>query len=600
MANILGMVSKGIPQEGRDLLNRMQDKLLVFPWLKTTIFDNRTLAVNIAAIRAAPVTSIKSAAGDYSFVIGHMFPELPQSQNPAEYLLSLFTARGINAFEANGDFYLAGIHTARGELLLSTDTMGIFPLYYSTHKDSLIFSTTPSIIKQALKTTPGVSTEGLVGILLTMHMVGEQTVWERIYRAKAGHVLQWSKEGELRSHPVNVVSPSNDHFGKSLQDCQHLYHGTLADICRFPSGNIALLLSGGMDSRLVAGYMAHNHKSGFPCYTLGTATDNEFYCAAGVAKELLLSHIGIPVGDSIEDQSIRLAELQAGMESLSNGFNDLSWWDVVGKAKGTNTTLYNGFVGDPAMGGSHIPWAYDKDLDDYVFQMMFTENNKWGLTPDQINKLFLPGQLGSTVENNIETLRSMYDNNDGLPFQQAWMYDLLNRQRFHVGACIWRLSFSLWPRTPFADKRLLNLSAGMPGSTMLERWTQRNILRTKFPALAKLPLDRNSADISPLTNPSRSARIKLNIHKLALERLRLKQNETRYYYRVFDLNNPVWRSIRKHSTRCHTPLPAMLDPTEYKTLILEDRESVALEDGITGASRIKTLLALNFLTDTKL
>ena len=86
----------------------------------------------------------------------------------------------------------------------------------------------------------------------------------------------------------------------------------------------------------------------------------------------------------------------------------------------------------------------------------------------------------------------------GLAAQKAWLFDLHHRQRLHVGAASWRLSFGAWPTMPYADAELLHVMAGMAPPAFAERCAQNNMLSEKFPQLAALPLDRGGPDTRPV------------------------------------------------------------------------------------------------------
>jgi asparagine synthase (glutamine-hydrolysing) len=598
MANFLGLINSNSCQEKNTLFEQLKNEIKLFPWLTSTHCEHDDFSLEMAAISNAPLFISENNQGDYCLVLGNMFPALP-NKNQAEWLLNRYQDLKIEAFNADGDFYFACIHLANGDIVLGTDSLGIFPVYYAAINNSLFFSTAPNLIRNALEKKPSLDIQGLVGHLLTMHVVGEQTLWQQIYRMTAGEVFIWNTEKGLRSLPINKLLCTTDYFDKSLEDCQHYFDQTLADVTRPTSSNVALLLSGGLDSRLIVGYLTQKHKTQPICYTLGSVNDNEYYCARKIAKQLSLSHTRIAIDDDAE-KFVDLAYLQLKTESLANGFNDLSWWTAVTDIKEGGYHQFNGFLGDSSIGGSHIPWAYDKEIGTFTFDKMFGSINKWGLTPDQVTKLILPEVLGDSIEANLDSLRAQFEGNIGLPYQRAWYYDLTNRQRFHVGASSWRLSFSMWPIIPFANKKLLRLAAGMPGAVIMKRAAQQHMLIHKFPHLAVLPMDRNSMDLSPLCRPPLLARvcqkIDQKIHTLKASR----QNESRYYYRVYDLNNKNWTRIRKEAVKDLSGLAGIMNLDYYKTITQNQNSALQLVDVIVSASPIKTLLGLSLLLNSEI
>ena len=397
MANIFGLINNTTGQEKNSIFEKLKNEIRLFQWLKSTGCNHGNLSLEVAAISNAPLFISENSQGDYCLVLGNMFRDLP-NKNHAELLLNRFQDVNLQAFDSEGDFYFACIHLANGDILLSTDSLGIFPLYYSSTRDSFFFSTSPNLIRKSLAKTPSLNIQGLVGHLLTMHIVGEDTLWQQIYRMNAGDVIIWNAEKGLKSFSINKLLCTMDYFDKPLDECYYYFDQELTAATKPISNNIALMLSGGLDSRLIAGYLSQRHGTSPYCYTLGSNNDNEYYCAHKVTKKLSLPHRRIPIDDHDVEKFLDLAYLQINTESLANGFNDLSWWEAVTNVKDSGYNLFNGFLGDASMGGSHIPWAYDNTSKTFVFDKMFNHINNWGLTPVQISKLIPPQVLDNFIE----------------------------------------------------------------------------------------------------------------------------------------------------------------------------------------------------------
>jgi asparagine synthase (glutamine-hydrolysing) len=175
------------------------------------------------------------------------------------------------------------------------------------------------------------------------------------------------------------------------------------------------------------------------------------------------------------------------------------------------------------------------------------------------------------------------------------MFDMIHRVRFHTAASVaWRLSFGAWPVMPYADREIMEAAFGMPAASMMDRRAQQNLLWHHFRALAKLPLDRNSSDTSPLIG-SFYWRNSNRLRKYVINRLSRNRNaERRYYYRVFDINNPGWSAVRQEAEQFRTKAEKLFNPAVLREFLPPPNVSIPLSDGIVDASGRKTLLGLMF------
>jgi asparagine synthase (glutamine-hydrolysing) len=230
------------------------------------------------------------------------------------------------------------------------------------------------------------------------------------------------------------------------------------------------------------------------------------------------------------------------------------------------------------------------------FEGFFRRINRSGLPPGLLKRLLRPEVFGDLVEDTVARIRATYTGYAGLESHRAWCFDLHHRQRFHVGRSLWPLSFGTWPVLPTLDRDLLSLCGGFPASTLAERRAQDEILCTRFPDLAALPLDRNSYNTEPLRPRlrhllGRSVRSRLSTLSLAGPS-RDHTIERRYYYRVYDINGPGWVAIRHQAEQCRDGVLDLLDRRTLEQVLPSPETVTHFEDPIVEPSGMKLLLAL--------
>ncbi|HZP82314.1 MAG TPA: asparagine synthase-related protein [Chthonomonadaceae bacterium] len=546
-----------------------------------------------AALPSTPLSEAILEDGTATFVLGSQGRSPDAADSDAACLLRQVQQYGPSVLTGQNGYYLACQFSPTGRVALGTDTLGLFPLYYRATGTTLVFSTTPAVFACLPGFTPRLSIAGLVGILLTMHLLGGQTLWEGVRRLGAGAALEWQPGRGAREIAGQALALSEAHFDEPYEAHYARFDYLLEQAVRREANGqpVALMLSGGLDSRLLAGYL-NEAVGACTAWTLGDKSDLEMQMARRVARCLGWSQtcIGIEWSDFVERAWRRIEG-----EHLANGFNDLSNELAVGPLRRQAAPVFVGLLGDVVVGGCHIPFSYDAQKQTHTFDRLFAHVNRYGFSPEAIRGLIRPEVLGDSLDSVLSDLRATHDSYQGHPFQRVWYFDLQHRQRFHVASIAFRLAQGAWPVLPYADRAILEAAAGMPAETFQDRRVQYDQICRRFPALAALPLDRNSFDTSPVR--FRSAldayyhatvgRVSRRLRRLLNER---RGVESRYYFRVFDINNPGWTAVRQEAEKHRHEVEGLFRPEALRALLPPPEVPIALSDGIIDSTRLKTLL----------
>jgi asparagine synthase (glutamine-hydrolysing) len=215
------------------------------------------------------------------------------------------------------------------------------------------------------------------------------------------------------------------------------------------------------------------------------------------------------------------------------------------------------------------------------------------LRPETLKQLLRPEVFGDLVEETIGRIRADYNVLGERDSYRAMRFQLYNRSRFHVGINAWSMSFGAWPVLPLLDRNLFECLGGIPTASLSDRLLQNELVATRFPELAALPLDRNIMDPFPLRPRFRSLLgwYLLGRHARALHRT-LHGGEQRYYYRIYDINNPGWVAIRRQAEPYRDRVAPLFNMDVLSELLPPPDAPLRLEDGVRDASGRKTLLGL--------
>jgi len=558
------------------------------PWLTHTDTRLGRLSLSLDSAPKTPYSTFQDSGGRSIFVLGDILPNTKIETDNAAWLNQQCLEHGPEMLGRQNGYYLAGMIDEHDAVYLAADQLGLMPLYYWAGPEHICFSTSPN----AFLSHPGFTAKpdlmGIAGILMTMHATGNRTTWQDVKRLPPGHLLRWRKGEGITLSDVNSLKAHDSYFGWPQSRCQNLIQNSFNEaVQRLDKlGETSVLLSGGLDSRLVAGCLRWHARYKVPVVTLGESTDYEMQCARGVAASLGWPMHPVPVdlGDYPS-----WAPIQARLEGMQTSFGEFMWWQATERAQALKPRIMTGLLGDPIMGGSMIARDIDLESGQHTFAAQFARSNRYGYPSEIISRLTGEPGLGEAV---AEELQKTWANFDGLPFQKCWLFDMQHRLRLHVGAVAWRLSFGAWPTCPYTDRDMLRIMAGMAAPAFAERRVQNSMLRNKFPKLAALPLDRGGPDMRPLA-PQPMWRLKHYLSsRFSMLRPGAGQIEKRQYVRHFDINGPGWQAIRQLAEGHRSQMGNLFNPDVLEEMLPLYEHPLSTPDAVVDGARYKTMMGL--------
>jgi hypothetical protein len=288
--------------------------------------------------------------------------------------------------------------------------------------------------------------------------------------------------------------------------------------------------------------------------TEGSNTDNEMKCAKQVAETLGFKHVQFHIG---YNNFQKYSDLNANWQHLSEGFAGVSMWRFYTQLREETSHVITGFSGDSIF-GTLVDRSLTSQDRNSSFNVFFKSINTDAFTPNALRKL-LKKDYSDLISRNLQEIKENYDKYPGLEFQRIWGFGLNQRTRFHDLSGIWALSLGAWPIMPFADHKILETVGGLPIESLANRRIERELVRTKFPKLAKLDLAVGDAMTTFPIREGFQHKVKQRIYgtagiwKLAvlseMRDLLLIQlrGERRYWQRQFKFDSPEWITVRKQA-----------------------------------------------------
>ena len=593
MANFIGLIDPDVDRRKR-FIRVIEPKLPLVDGLIGGQINAEDCCVVWAANESAPIDSVADDKG-LSVILGEAIQQGTGLHLDAKKIRAHFAHVKEKTPEACDGFHVSLVYESSRGIVIGTDPLGLFPVYYYATDQVLLVGSSPELFRYHPVFKLELNPAGLVGILLTNGLVDGQTLFRGVSRLSSRSILCWQKQTEAKEIAQFEWPLSMRHYDLPFSAHIDLIHDTLNTLIRRYASNtqrVGLLLSGGRDSRMLGGYLKQNNADVI-ALTLGQATDIDRQCARRVAECLGFEHNCTDVDYA---DYARCAKMSVQWEHLTSGLNNITDWVAYGKFRGTAPRFALGALCDAIIGGSNIVPAYSKETGKLSFDQLFKSINKRGIPLNILQSLLRQEVFGDLKNETLARCQELYNGYSEHEAQRGFCFSLEHHERFHVGSMAWACSFSAWPVLPFCDLALLNVACGMPAASLAERRLQDSILCSYFKKLASLPLDHNNYETTPLlleTGPLLQLCLQSLLNRFGLSTGRKStrvKKEQRYHYRIWDLNNPGWFSVRREVEKYREYASAYFNRNVFDKVLPPPDQPFTYDSVVWEASGPKLLL----------
>ena len=359
------------------------------------------------------------------------------------------------------------------------------------------------------------------------------------------------------------------------------------------------MLSGGLDSRLLAGCLAD---LGIPtrAVTFGRPQDYEVRAATAVAARLGLPLERISTEDSDGDFTDRMRQA-ARFSQLSSGPGGDDF--AVGLRAATAARFsWSGIPFDWVFEPISNHNGYDPMTRTWSFDGLVSMVNTWGVPVARLPALLRTdgdALLGAV----LGRLERFCTTGPLPPERQSALARWDQRVRNHLAAALHQTSFTAWPLMPATDRRFFRAVFGLPVPTFADRRLEKAILVARRPDLAAIPLDTNSFAFEPLLPAGRGPGPLTRAARSLVRRLRraagrfLPGADPRRYERLFDVDQPRWRGVRSAAEPLRPLLESHLDDRGLAAILPPPERRLRSRSTLRAGSPIRLLCGLAFVLD---
>jgi asparagine synthase (glutamine-hydrolysing) len=586
VANFLAILSKNLAEK-ETVIERSVSTLSPFPGMIRCRKDVGDCSIVWSVSPCAPVSWCETDRWA-CLLIGEAIVAEGDRRVGAAEVGAAWTENGA-PLEGWDGFHVAVVFDKkRRSLSMGADCVGAFPAYYLDQADSAVVASSPRILAHHPRADLSMDLQGFAGILHTCGLVGERTLCAGIRRLAPRKV--WSQDllgRRSRNDQVGFAwDPETSRRWAAMNYDEQVEilaqaSGKVARRHFGAHGRVGQLLSGGLDSRMVAGYARECGLSP-NTVTFGAPHEMEALVARMVAKRLGWKNriLHEPYDDYAE-----VAENIASSEHLSAGFA-FSFGPMVSNP---------GVLSD---GGERMLTGLQLDFIASGCCPRSTQRDTYnlGFLPDSMRRFLPGGPMREAYQAMLEEGEEYWRDCPGEEYQKILIRDLEHSGRHHVGINLWRMSFGSWPVTMSLDREYVSVCRALPHAVTCDRRGQKLLVKRRFPDLAALPMDQNSIHWSYLPGVPRNLRVDFLL-RASRKWNHLMRREMRYYYNAYCLEAGHWGQIRKLAEPGREAVGSLFDRAEFDRLMAPPGQRFPLEDDdeITGSASRKVLLGAMLL-----
>jgi asparagine synthase (glutamine-hydrolysing) len=425
------------------------------------------------------------------------------------YLFELFHEQCVDFLV--GDFSFVVWCKTTEMLFMVKDHLGVRPLFY--HKmsdDSLVFSTSISLIKQAVNKPLKLNLRYISGELKDIPPSNvEETFFEDVFRLKPAHYILFNKSTnfnaqEVRYWSLNTLDLSKFSSEKDIyKKLEQLF--LEAVMCRTRTHkNIGCQLSGGMDSSAIAVLLARNFdRNRIHTYSFVLSEKTLPYSKTKIdeksAQQIVLNHAKLKLDNHhlIEDfHYIDAFDEWQQCNKIMGGYgnSDCIWEDTLFMNASKNQVgfIMSGFPGDECVSTYGQTFYYDYlhhtkigEILKFIFLSPLPNSKK--VISYYLTKYKLKSSSAVNQERNLLKANTMYDksmNHQNLLGNAPTFKDYLKHKICGVhptlrmeSEFLYASQYGIEPVYPLADIRLIQFVYSLPTEMFRPKKHDRVVFR---------------------------------------------------------------------------------------------------------------------------
>jgi asparagine synthase (glutamine-hydrolysing) len=507
MPGIVGFSGKPGLENGQKLLQEMAQALDLGDRYQVDLFTDGDMGfgrVSLGLVNPGPQPvwnedhSLCIVMEGELFDYGHQKERLIEKghhlthHSDAEFMLHLFEEFGESfAEKLNGAFVAAIWDKDRQILFLVNDRLGLYPLYYSFYNGALLFASGVRSIMVDPALPRNVDQTAVAQFLTFDHLLDDRTLLEAVRLLPQASLLTFTG-GNLSIRRYWDIHYPQEYPLRSEQDYMDEFSFLIRQaISRQASGDLpaGILLSGGLDSRMLLAYLNEVAKQPLHSFTWGIPGCDDARFAKELAKRAGSPHHFFELKpDWLLDKAEQAVRITDGMGNLVN----LHAFATLDAEAELAKVIYKGFLGDAMFGFGlrHQFWAhYDEPTRLRAHYQVHTDQGVITFNEQEQNDYFADGfkdRIGNSVFDAY--IAGMDDSRSEILANQRLYFDYRQRVPRMTIKGVEVVRTQAMVRLPFADNDLVEFSIKVPPGLLYERRLMKDAFIREFPKFAQIPV----------------------------------------------------------------------------------------------------------------
>jgi asparagine synthase (glutamine-hydrolysing) len=418
---------------------------------------------------------------------GHQF----RHGNDAEFILHLFEEFGEDfAIKLNGAFVAAIWDKTKKKLIIANDRLGLYPLYYSSHTGGVLFASGVRSLLVDPLLPRDIDPTAIAQFLTFDHVLDDRTYLDAVRLLPQASLLVYQDRHFTIKRYWNIQYPDIYPLRSEFDYIDEFLALMRQAVARHsPKGIPAgILLSGGLDSRLLLAYLVGEHED-IHSFTWGIPNCDDARFAGQLAKRAGSKHHFFELKpDWLLGKANEAVRITDGMGNIIN-LHALATLDEEAQLA---KVIYKGFLGDAMFGFGlrHQFWAkYDGATRPKAHFQVHTDQGVITFTPREQDEYFTDA-FKSQVKNTVaETyIAGMDDSRSDILANQRLYFDYRQRVPRMTIKGVEVARSQAMVRLPFCDNDLVEFSINVPPGLLYERRLMIDAFIREFPKLAQIPV----------------------------------------------------------------------------------------------------------------
>ncbi len=455
--------------------------------LVTTLLDERNLGVT-GTTHAAETSYWQRSP--YDIVLhGHVCGGLDLTRFERRQTQQDLATQTLLSYLPDGLYNLLVWNREEESLFILPDAIGARPLYYWQDGSLLVVSSTLKAFRHLPQFSPKLNIKTLAETLVLRHPLSSETVIEGVQMLPRDSAVRFSAAG-MQVYPRNAVTlrdpaPMNRGLIEGLDNTM----ATSVKSWLQGVDNLALSLSGGLDSRLALGH-ARRLTPNILAMTWGEKSSDDFRFGNLLAAAAGVEHLNYPLSHDMRTGSADLEFPAWQVESFAISGVPFYWRGWTELLQAQEQPVAHGFLGSFLGGGSFGVWGLPRRALESKAEKVIQQLPGWMLSPSKtLLEFATPAFKQELSDGMAERLQQEFRALPGdLMYQRLRYFELYYRQRRYLAHGIPKLMYTFMPVIlPFYTPRNLEFFLNLPFNALWGRPLLCETLARYFPALSSIP-----------------------------------------------------------------------------------------------------------------